>query len=105
MPVIKIERPPFTCEIGWIDAKGESTYDDNVAIGRVKLPARNYRQYLGRTVHFPETKWYQICAKHAVQLCHEDMGDWIFEPYYSDVDRRYFQGRCRPDPDMSAAAE
>lgn len=96
MPPIKIERPPCTCEIGWIDANGQSTYDNNVAIGRVMLPARNYRQYMGKMVHFPASKWYQICAKHAVQLSAADMGDWIFEPYYGEADYDFFRRTHAP---------
>lgn len=96
----KIERLPCTCEIGWVDQHGQPTYDNNVAIGRCMLPARNYRTYQGRTTYFPATKWYQICAKHAEQLSGEDMGEWIVEFYYGDGDRDYFQ----PAPALALAA-
>lgn len=68
-----------TCEIKWIDEHGNPTPDDNPAIGRVRTIDRTER-YGGRSIHFPASRWFCICAEHAKQLGDAGMHIWVFEP-------------------------
>lgn len=79
------------CKIGWIDANAQPTYDDNVAIGRVRI-AGYTRMFHGRLLAFPTSEWFPICASHANQLRMLDMDQWEFDAWYGEDDRRYFQG-------------
>jgi hypothetical protein len=68
-----------TCKIQWIDKQGNATPDSNPAIGRVRTIDR-HEQYHGRTIHFPASGWFPICAEHAKQLSEPGMHIWLFEP-------------------------
>jgi hypothetical protein len=66
-----------SCKIGWIDDRGQSTYDDNPAIGYVQTIER-HEWHHGRQIHFPASQWFPICAEHARQLRAPGMHIWVF---------------------------
>jgi hypothetical protein len=68
-----------SCEIGWIDDRGQPTYDDNPAIGHVQAIARSEWHH-GRKIDFPASRWFPICAEHAKQLGAPGMEIWMFKP-------------------------
>jgi hypothetical protein len=79
--------PVPTCQIQWIDCKGEPTPDENPAVG------------LAVIVQQGERKAFPVCKDHARHMlermprarCHHDpdchhvsrgpLADWTFEPY------------------------
>ena len=67
-----------TCEIKWVDANGQPTPDTNPAIGRCRVVAYD-RVIHGRTIQFPTSQWFNICACHAKQLSEPGMEIWEFE--------------------------
>lgn len=71
---------PKTCEIKWVSKPGcETAKDNNPSIGRVRC--KLYRLRAGvRQPDFDWTRWFEICADHAMQLADPDMADWEFEP-------------------------
>lgn len=71
-----------TCKIRWIDGHGSPTPDDNPAIGRVRMVARDQR-IGGQVVHFEASEWYPICAEHRSRMLGPPAWDdchWEFEP-------------------------
>lgn len=68
------------CQIKWIDAAGQSTADDNEAIGRVQCGKR-IEQHNGRAIAFTASAWFHICAEHAKRLNEPGMHIWTFEPF------------------------
>jgi len=68
------------CQIKWVDAAGNSTADDNKAIGRVQCGKR-IEQHHGRAIAFTASAWFPICAEHAKRLNEPGMHIWSFEPF------------------------
>lgn len=61
-----------TCQIQWVDDKGDPTPDDNRSIGRVRSK---------ETVELPASRWFHICWEHAQRLENmtpavRDMWEW-----------------------------
>lgn len=78
-----------TCRIQWIDAKGDPTPDQNLAVGRVRIQERTYPQIYPdktRLIHHPASNWTPICKEHA-QLV-SSLPGWTFEPF-DEVARIY----------------
>lgn len=67
-----------TCKIRWINLTGEPTDDNNPAIGRVRVRAYA-RELDGRTIGFPTSEWFPICAEHARRLADPGMEQWEFK--------------------------
>jgi hypothetical protein len=72
-----------TCQIQWIDPKGQPTPDSNLAVGRVRRE-RYFHTLHGRTMEIPQTEWFYICAHHLHQLKQPGMEHWTFEPLPPD---------------------
>jgi hypothetical protein len=73
-----------TCEIRWIDAKGNPTPDKNPAIARVRTKDR-YQQFHGSAIKFTQSEWFYICAEHAKRLSDPGMEIWEYEPLQETV--------------------
>jgi len=74
-----------TCRIQWCDAKGNATPDNNIAVGRVRRPARVV-QIAGRSVPVEASQWFPICADHAAQLQEPNiLEQWEFEPLHPNA--------------------
>jgi hypothetical protein len=69
-----------TCQIEWVDSSGQPTPDSNPAIGRCRVEAYD-RVIHGRSIHFPTSQWFCICAEHAKQLANPGMEIWSFEAF------------------------
>lgn len=67
-----------TCQIRWIDKNGRPTDDTNPAIYRVRTKDR-YEHHHGRTIHFPQSQWFNCCAEHFKQLSEPGMHIWECE--------------------------
>lgn len=82
-----------TCQIMWIDKHGNSTPDDNPAIGRVMVREHTVKLdmvddphdprigVINPEVTIPASRWYYICAQHARQLTDPGMENWVFESF------------------------
>ena len=63
------------CEIQWVDDQGNPTPDDNEAIQRIRTVDR-FQQIGSRSVHFPASRWFFVCAEHSKRLNDPDMHIW-----------------------------
>lgn len=68
------------CKISWIDDKGNTTPDDNEAIGVVWREAYTLvcPDAVNGTIQYTETERFPICAEHAKRL---PIVHWNFEAF------------------------
>jgi hypothetical protein len=73
---------PVTCQIQWVDKRGNPTPDNAAAVGYVRREA--FTEVLSdRTVHYEATEWFPICHFHKQRLTEPSLHRWTFKPISS----------------------
>ena len=64
-----------TCEIQWIDSRGNPTPDTRPAVVVIQCIAHN-NTINGRVIHFDASREFRCCAEHLRQMDGQGMEHW-----------------------------